>query len=328
MYSDLYYNFIKQTESLSDIGIINRWHELASVLLASGTSLPNIQEVLRRLLLTEMFKCSDSFSFSEKVSTEFLAPCMANLTTVWKPASEGHPFTSDICLESGQVRAEFRDIELLLEQMKNVYLSSRDILASTRQLGYQRWPYVYSGKPLVAFIRAVEVVLNERYFKVLQGICKRPVDRFKVNGQIKLHPPSDNEGAEVWHLDGDNSAVKILFYLCDHPYIEGDGPFTIAVSSEICNNLTPTQRVLLSRGEFLRDIATEAVNPDWLGKALSAMPWLSFSPDSNLSYVNSKSFPVKLLNGALFTGSSILHRGGGNINLYRPVFQGYVFPSW
>jgi len=321
--SDVYMKFQNETRDPIGINVIDRWFSWATD-KATAYSFPDEPNFLINACLNNRFDTTSSATGRELL-TKLADAAVRNLNSNWMPCLKGNPYFSEVDLQELHQSTEYEDALKVVSQMRQAYETSKlDFLSNTLHSKFQEWPYVYSGQISVNLCKAVNIILNSKYKKELQSISNINDANFMVTGQMKLHPPTDNEGAEVWHVDGDNSSLKILFYLDSHGLGTSDGAFTVAFPKDFLVALTPSQRVILARHDSIQEAWNQGLDWDWVNKAVRAMPWIQSKLEFNIS--DAFDIKVRALSGALFTGSSLLHKGGGNKTFFRPVFQGYVYP--
>lgn len=264
----------------------------------------------------EEYSIEDTF-----LSEEIGKHALKNLTSKWSSIRKGIPIEIPFTIEANNIRlaqkyfSEFVDI--LTAKSKEYGDSARDFDSDNQ---------IPVDPNSAAMVEICDQLLGSQR-RVLEKNLGCALRNLRLTGVVKLHPVESTESnpSIFYHTDGDNSLVKIILYLEDNldPYDGNFSTLPFLFHQNIIGAHSPFARCFMS-SHFLRRHAASHDYANLFNECISHSK--KFTEEICRSRALKRDYPIMKWNGILFSGSSLMHRGGHNIKSKRPVLQGYVHP--
>tara|TARA_Y100001968_G_C19399780_1_gene740366 strand:+ start:586 stop:1581 length:996 start_codon:yes stop_codon:yes gene_type:complete len=143
----------------------------------------------------------------------------------------------------------------------------------------------------------------------------------KLGGTVKLHAPGSRHGFSEWHYDKNYQFIKMILFLEDQNFVDGPLEF-IPLNNKDGLEMSHVKNVLQTMGT---GTLVKYGFPIGNKSGLLNLRHTGFENPTKKEIESKIVLKPAKLTGAIFQGNLILHRGGRNEKLFRPVIQSSLF---
>jgi len=279
------------------------------------------QEIIS--LFSILFKThfEDCIIEARSLSEEIGRHALKNLTSRWLSIRNGLPIEIPFSIDPINLSVASKYLTDLVESM-----ASQSALSQNSLKDFDTNDQTAVDPNSAAMIEVCTQVVGSQQHAIELNFG-RALRALRISGVVKLHPietTKDNPSTS-YHTDGDNSLVKIILYLEENrdPYDGNFATLPCLFSDNKVGGFSPFARSFLS-SHFLRDHGFPHEYAYLFNECISHRQ--KFTEKVLRSRIQTREYPILKWNGVMFSGSSIMHRGGHNMKSRRPVLQGYVHP--
>ena len=244
-----------------------------------------------------------------------------NLTSRWSSIRKGLPIEIPFTIDPIKLRVAEKYFSDIIE-----FLASKWTRDPDRVRDFEKDDQIPVDPNSPAMIEVCNQLVGSQQ-RVLETNFGRTLQAVRITGVVKLHPveTTKDNPSTAYHTDGDNSLVKIILYLENNrdPYDGNFSTLPYLFYDHKAIGFSPFARCFLS-SHFLREYGFRHEYANLFDKCISHSH--AFTEKASRSKIQRREYPIFKWSGILFSGSSLMHRGGHNIKSRRPVLQGYVHP--